>query len=129
MGSALALAHGLASGELGLPDELADVDMRARLVAEIDRPVLLDGQGTAHFDVFGAQVRHMAARTEPLIPGVTDSLDRAAIALCLWAGCLMAAKTIATETRSGPNTSAGRAEQFAEIDRARRRRPRVLHWR
>jgi hypothetical protein len=116
MDIALALAHGLASSrDLALPEELCDVELRAQL-AETDRPLLVDGDGVARFDVLGAQVRNMAVRTEPLIPGLADPLDRAAVALRLWAGCLTAAKAIAAETRSGPNTSAGRAEQFAEID-------------
>lgn len=117
MDIALTLAHGLASRELALPDDLADVDRRAELVADVDRPLLFDGEGVARFDVLGAQVRHMATRTEQLLPDIADPLDRAAIALRLWAGCLMAAKAIASETRSGPNTSGGRAAQFAEIDR------------
>lgn len=116
MAIALALGHGLASGELGLPSGLADVDTRAWLVEEVDRPLLNDEQGTARFDVLGAQIRHMAACTEPLMPEVTDPLDRAAVALRLWAGCLLAAKTIAAETRSGSNTAAGRSELFATID-------------
>jgi hypothetical protein len=116
MAVALALGHGLASGELGLPSGLADVNTRARLVEEVDRPLLNDEHGIERFDVLGAQIRHMAACTEPLIPDVTDPLDRAAVALRLWAGCLMAAKTIAVETRSGPNTAAGRTELFAMID-------------
>jgi hypothetical protein len=36
--------------------------------------------------------------------------------LRLWAGCLSAAKTIATETRDGPNTPEARAAAFAVID-------------
>ena|ERR1700754_187592 len=113
---ALALAAGLASAELGLPAELGDVDARARLVEQADRPLLVDGDGAWRFDVLGAQIRHLAACGAPLLSSVADPLDRAAIALRLWAGCLMAAKAIAHETRSGPNTSDGRAAQFAAID-------------
>jgi hypothetical protein len=117
MDIALALARGLASDDLALSDELSDVELRAQLVDEIDRPLLFDGEGRPCFDVLGAQVRHMATRTERRLPGIADPLDRAAVALRLWAGCLMAAKTIATETRNGPNTGPARAELFAEIDR------------
>lgn len=35
---------------------------------------------------------------------VPDDFARVAMALRLWAGCLLAAKTITFDTRSGPNT-------------------------
>jgi hypothetical protein len=43
-------------------------------------------------------------------------MERASIALRLWAGCLDAAKTIALETRDGPNSPELRAAAFAQID-------------
>lgn len=46
---------------------------------------------------------------------VSGSSVLAGIGLRLWAGCLMGAKVIALETRSGPNTARGRAERCARI--------------
>jgi hypothetical protein len=50
------------------------------------------------------------------MPDVPGALDRVNVALRLWSGCLSAAKTIALETRSGPNTPAMRANAFASLD-------------
>jgi hypothetical protein len=50
------------------------------------------------------------------MPDLGDQLDRVATALMLWSGCITAAKAVAFETRSGDNSAAGRAQQFALID-------------
>jgi hypothetical protein len=50
------------------------------------------------------------------MPNIVDSLERLSITLRVWAGCLAAAKAIADETLSGPNTTAVRVELFGWID-------------
>jgi hypothetical protein len=112
---ALAFSRGLSQDRLELPGPLSGVDVRAQLVDKADRPIWVDGDGNPSFEVLGGHLRHVVRHTEALLPDV-DPLDRATIALRLWAGCLMAAKVIALETRSGPNTSTLRGELFAWID-------------
>jgi hypothetical protein len=54
------------------------------------------------------------------MPTVSDPLDRIAIALRLWAGCLAAAKTIADATRSGIDATAANDGLFrAGVEAAR----------
>lgn len=53
-------------------------------------------------------------------PGVEPASQRMNVLLRLWSGCISAAKMIAQSTRSGPNTSAMRANAFVAIDRVAR---------
>jgi hypothetical protein len=116
MAIALSLARGLAQRPLTLPAALIDVQARATFIREIDKPLLVDGNGVAQWQEFGAQLRAIAQCSAGVMRELVDELDRVAIALVLWSGCITAAKAIAFETRSGENTAAGRAEQFAAID-------------
>ena len=113
---ALSLARGLAQRPLPLPAALVDVQARATFVLQIDKPLLVDADGIAQWEEFGAHLHAIAQASATVMTEVGSELDRVSIALALWSGCIMAAKAIASETRSGENTAAGRAEQFAAID-------------
>ncbi len=105
------------ANELGppppLPPSLQDVGQRAKLVIEINWP-LIHGDALERLstkekaqrlnDVAGLSGNHM--------PDVDDDSDRDNITLRLWSGCLDAAKTIALETMNGPNTPSMRALAF-----------------
>ena len=124
----MALAYSFAIG-LGpspaLPNSLLDVGRRAELVDRIDDVFLVTeaheygldfGQLGSAMTRLGARLCAIASTTEALIPEVTNVLERLNIVLRLWAGCLDAAKTIAHETRSGPNVPQARAGIFCMID-------------
>jgi len=95
------------SGVVALPGSLAEPGQRAHLVHEVDPP--LDWQTPG-------RIRAIGPALERLLPDVSDAMERASIALRLWAGCLAAAKTIALETRDGPNSPELRTAAFAQID-------------
>jgi len=116
MAIALSLAHGLAQRPLTLPAALTDVQARATFIRAIDKPLLVDGNGVAQWEEFGAQLCAIAQSSAEVMRELVGELDRVAVALVLWSGCITAAKAIAFETRSGENTAAGRAQQFAAID-------------
>jgi hypothetical protein len=114
---ALSLARGLTDKPPELPAALADVNSRAAFIIQIDKPLLVDGDGVPQWVDFGAQLRTIAELSADVMPELSSELDRISLALILWAGCITAAKTIAFETRSGANTVAGRTEAFLVIDR------------
>lgn len=116
MNIALRVARGLAQPPLALPAALIDVRTRAAFIDEIDKPLLVDSDGIVRWEQFGAQLLAIAHASVDVMGEVDTELGRISIALVLWSGCLMAAKAIAFETRSGENTAAGRAQQFATID-------------
>lgn len=113
---ALSLARGLAQRPLPLPAALVDVEARATFILQIDKPLLVDVNGIAQWEQFGAQLHTIAGASTDVMAEVDSELDRVSIALVLWSGCIMAAKAIAFETRLGEKTAAGRAEQFGAID-------------
>jgi hypothetical protein len=57
----------------------------------------------------GSRIAMIAALSRRYLPKIKDGLVRVNVALRLWSGCLSAAKVIALETRSGPNTPESRA--------------------
>jgi len=120
MAIALSLASGLAQGPLDLPPALVPVDARVELMLQIDKPLLVDVNGFAQWEHFGSHLRVIAEASAPQMPELPSELHRVAVALALWSGCIMTAKSIALETRSGENTSAGRAQQFGLIDNVAR---------
>src|ERR1700694_4990993 len=113
----LYLGQGLESAPLALPAPLVDVERRAQFIVEIDKPLLFDSAGVAQWAELGDGLRNIGALSSEVMPELIDPLDRVAVALRLWAGCIMAAKAIAFESRSGPNTETARTEAFGEIDR------------
>jgi len=125
----MAIAYALAQG-LGrppeLPESMADVQARARLVKAINRPfagelflvddpllLLQDAAFTT-----GGSIRAFIDASAPLVPDVPDPLERLKVVLRLWSGCLMAAKVIADETLDGANTIEDRQDHFPAIDAA-----------
>jgi len=62
-----------------------------------------------------ARALELSERLAAYIPDVPEAITRVNIGLRLWSGCLSAAKTIAPETKSGPNTQDGRHQIFTEI--------------
>lgn len=116
MAIALGLANGLAQGPLVLPAALFPMDARVELMLRIDKPLLVDVNGVAQWEDFGSHLRAIAEASGPQMPELSSELDRVAVALTLWSGCIVAAEAIALETRSGENTSVGRAQQLALID-------------
>jgi hypothetical protein len=117
MDIALSVSRGLAQGLLELPAPLVDVQSRARFIHDIDRPFLIDGNGEAQWIEFGSHLRVIAQLSSSVMPDIASELDRVSVALALWAGCIMAAKGVAFETRAGENTVTGRGEVFERIDR------------
>jgi hypothetical protein len=116
MAIALCLANGLTHGSLELPSALVPVEARVALMLQIDKPLLVDVNGVAQWEDFGSQLRAIAEASASQMAKLSSELDRVAVALTLWSGCIMAAKSIAMETRSGQNTSTGRTQQFTLID-------------
>jgi hypothetical protein len=114
------LAYQFASG-LGripaLPQSLTDSSQCAGVVNEIDRPFAGETfeSGYETIRAVGESIAHIANAAPSCVPDLAGPLEAVNILLRLWAGCLMAAKTIATETRSGPNTAALRQETFASV--------------
>lgn len=107
------------ANELGsppkLPCSLQDVNQRARLVNCIDRPLISGSLLHKLSDAEKAQRLNTVARlSKEYISDVDDDDDRVNITLRLWSGCLSAAKTIALQTRSGPNTPNIREFTFKE---------------
>jgi hypothetical protein len=116
MGIALSLAQGLSHQPLGVPAALIDVKQRAKFIHEIDKPLLVDVNGVSQWVECGVHLRTIARLSLQEMPELSSELDRVSVALAMWAGCIMAAKAIAFETRAGDNTIDGRAEAFVTID-------------
>jgi hypothetical protein len=101
-----------------LPQSLQVIARRAELVDAIDGSLV--ATVTDLVDVtrqIAQQIRRVEEGTRKFMPDVPDAMVKINIGLRLWSGCLSAAKTIAHETRSGPNSSALRAQLMPEIDR------------
>jgi hypothetical protein len=112
----LSLGRALALQPLELPTALTDINRRAGFIAQLDKPLLVDIDGVAQWVEFGEHLGAIAELSAGVMPEVPAELDRVSIALRLWAGCIMAAKAIAFETRSGANTTSGRTQEFTVID-------------
>lgn len=123
MNIALDLARGLSPDLHVSPDCLADPLTLAELVDEIDGPIVVDGNGDLRFDLLGERLRAISEKSTLALHAFTDPVDRLAVALRIWAGCLMAAKLIAHETRGGPNTNEMRASMFPQVDSLARNDP------
>lgn len=107
-----------------LPSSLQDVGPRARLVDSIDTHLINNSLlHTLGNKEKRQRIETVAELARKSIPDVDDKDKRASIALRLWSGCLSAAKTIALETRSGPNTSQTRKQLFLKIDAIAQRDP------
>jgi len=98
-----------------LPISLRDPEVRASLVNEIDSFFV----GGATFVALSeseirARLDDLAQRSSAFLPDVSSARDRVNLCLRLWSGCIDGAKTIAMETRSGPNAPQDRDNIFRE---------------
>ncbi len=100
-----------------LPSSLQDVNQRARLVDAIDGPLI---RGSLLHTLNGREktqrLNDIAGLSKTYIPDIDDDNVRLNITLRLWSGCLSAAKTIALQTMSGPNTPGTRSLIFGKIN-------------
>jgi hypothetical protein len=98
-----------------LPKSLENVDQRARLVDHIDSKLIqnsflheLDAKEKAN------RLNDITELSRNFISDVNDDNDIKNLLLRLWAGCMSAAKGIALETNSGPNTPERRNMIFSK---------------
>lgn len=125
MATALAWANELGSPP-SLPSSLStDVEHRANAVNLINTPLIADPQqppeSPRQLDKLNNEEKQqrlslLVAESRNLIHDTADDNTRVNLILRLWSGCLAAAKTIALETRDGPNDPAIRAKIFKDID-------------
>jgi hypothetical protein len=116
---ALSLGRGLAlTVSDALPQSLVDIDDRTRFILAVDElgPLLINFDGKLQWAEWGKRLEKVAAASAVSMRDVAHPLDQVSLALRLWAGCLDAAKAIAFETRSGPNTPQQRAAIFSGVD-------------
>jgi hypothetical protein len=116
MEAARVFAEGLGAA-LALPASLMDLEARAKLVQKIDGPFLAGGNDLEIVYNLGLRIAAIADLSREYLPAIEDGLTRANIALRLWAGCISAAKIIALETLSGPNTPEGRAQIIPQVEK------------
>lgn len=97
-----------------LPSSLSTVENRAKFIHSSDGPFFEGSSNGEIIQNIGRRLTELAKISESYMPDVSDSLARVNLALRMWSGCISAAKTIALETRSGPNTPQMRAETFSK---------------
>jgi hypothetical protein len=104
-----------------------DINERTRLVLEINEMLGYyinndcKSGGTGLFEFFSDIINEIVLnRIDDIVRHYntheTNEKYRKSIGLRLWSGCISAAKTIALETRDGPNPPETRAESFQDID-------------
>lgn len=96
------------------PDQQADLILKHVIEPRRRLPVNLDDhEPFIHVSqMIGTAGRGSAAD----IPDVPDALERVSILVRMWVGCLCTGKTIANETRSGPNTKQIREQNARAIE-------------
>jgi hypothetical protein len=100
-----------------LPESLKAARLRAELIHAIDGPLVTRlGDVVDVTRQIAEQIRRIEEGSRRFMPDVPDTMVRINICLRLWSGCLSAAKTIAHETRSGPNTPSMRVQLTQEIE-------------
>lgn len=92
-----------------LPPSLADVARRAKLINAVDGPPMF-----AMLKLEDSSANSLVMSARQFVPDVQDDTLLLNVVLRLWSGCLAAAKTIAAETRSGPNTPLERSKIFSQ---------------
>jgi hypothetical protein len=116
-----------------LPESLQDPEKRAEVVQRVNGELVwfadlvigdvqVPAEGTAGKRLrlhladraagVASKVLRLAELTRDLIPDVPDPVGRVNLVLRIWSGCLSAAKTIAEDTLSGPNTPETREHAF-----------------
>jgi len=120
--------------QLGPPCELPlslllSVDKRAILVNVINNNLAPAGDllNMLSNEEKERRLRVIAGASKEFLPDMVDESARLNLCLRLWSGCLMAAKTIATHTLSGPNVPDSRERIFSyKIDRIAANDPTYL---
>jgi hypothetical protein len=116
-----------------LPESLQDPEKRAEVVQRVNGELVwfadlvigdvqVPAEGTAGKRLrlhladraagVASKVLRLAELTRDLIPDVPDPVGSVNLVLRIWSGCLSAAKTIAEDTLSGPNTPETREHAF-----------------
>lgn len=104
-----------------------DINQRTQLIVEINEEVGryvnydIKSGGSGLFECFSETVKEIFLnRIDDIVRRyILDEMNekyRKSIGLRLWSGCLSAAKTIALDTRDGPNTSNIRTKIFQTLD-------------
>ncbi len=113
---ALEWANKIDTTNSGLPGSLSDVNKRAKIVNKLDSNFgIIQGVYDADDKTKEDYIRQMAELSRAYMSDVQDDVKRVSIIFKLWSGCLSAAKTIALETRSGPNIPEIRKRTFDEL--------------
>lgn len=101
---------------LTLPDSLMDINKRAEIVNQLDGNFgIIQKVYIADDKTKEDYIRQIAELSRACMSDVQDDVKRVSVIFKLWSGCLSAAKTIALETRSGPNTPEIRKQTFDEL--------------
>lgn len=95
-----------------LPPSLESITARVCLMEVIEKRVIpkIDYSSHESWQSSLGRAADILAQNPSSIIGVSNPKDRANIILRLWAGCMSAAKTIALQTRAGPNSIKSRAK-------------------
>ena len=104
-----------------------DINQRIQLILKINEEIGryinhdLKSGGSGLFENFSDTVKEIFLNriddiVRRYIPDEKNEKYRKSIGLRLWSGCLSAAKTIALDTRDGPNTPNLRTEIFQTLD-------------
>lgn len=115
MAGAYLFAKGLAP-TVQLPESLQDVEHCAEFIAKLDGPFVVGPEGPLDLEELGKRLADIEKLSRAYMPDAADALVRTSIALRLWSACISAAKTIAHETRSGPNTPQQRQLDMQRLD-------------
>src|SRR5437016_6208795 len=110
-----------------IPDSLQQVETRTSLVNDVDMligryitPYSLTPSCLGQIDSFpddriNDMLREIAKTSGPRVPEIADDNARTGLVLCLWSGCITAAKAIALGTMDGENTVEVRKNIFAGL--------------
>lgn len=109
----------VSSRVMRLPSSLHDIRIRARLVDDVDKSM---GKHFGQAQIFALpqstfddMIKDMTTNAENHIKDVDNTSVRNGVALCLWSGCLSAAKEIALGTLEGENTPETRMYAFTNL--------------
>jgi hypothetical protein len=102
-----------------LPNSLSNIRDRAYFIDGVDH---LLGEASYYFSSSNQQakeayIKRLSSKAKELLPELMPSTNEvvANLVFRLWFGCLAAAKTIALETKSGPNTPEVRRVAFEQV--------------
>jgi hypothetical protein len=117
MTMALELANGVGAAPK-LPTSLTAMADRVRLMEAIEARVLtrVDHSSIERWRTSLSEAAGEMAKDAASLPDVVDERERKNILLRFWSGCMSAAKTIALETRNGPNTETYRTASSLLLD-------------